>query len=53
MAVLHLRIEWFTAGGLGGTRTSYGQEIRCVHELGAWKIDEPLAGAESAAYFTN
>jgi hypothetical protein len=50
-AVLHIRVERFTADGLGGNRTSYEQAIRLVHEVGAWKIDELLAGVESAAYY--
>jgi hypothetical protein len=50
-AVLHLRVEHFTKGQLGRDRTSsYERAIRLVHEFGVWKIDEPLAGAESVGY---
>jgi hypothetical protein len=49
-AVLHLRVDEFSGGGLGGQRSSFERSVRLVRQDGAWLIDEPLAGIESIAY---
>lgn len=45
---LRLRIDHFSADGIGGNRYSFAQEVRLVAEDGAWKLDELLAGIEPA-----
>ena len=49
-AVLRLRVDSFSGGGLSGDRYSEERSIRLVREAGAWRIDEPLVGIESVAY---
>lgn len=49
-AVLRLRIDEFSPGGLGGNRYSHERSIRLIDEGGAWLIDEALIGIESGAY---
>jgi hypothetical protein len=45
-AVLHLRVDEFSPGGLGGNRSSYDRSIRLVQEGEAWLIDEALFGIQ-------
>ena len=49
-AVLHVRVDEFNPGGLGGNRYSYDRAVRLAREGGDWRIDEPLVGIESVAY---
>jgi hypothetical protein len=49
-AVLRVRLDEFTEGGLGGNRYSWERTIRMVREDGNWLIDEPIVGIESVAY---
>lgn len=49
-ANLRLRIDQFSAGGLGGNRYSHERTIRLVREHGAWLIDEPIVGIENVSY---
>lgn len=49
-AVLQLRIDEFSSGGLGGNRYSYERSIRLVEEGGAWLIDEALIGIETSHF---
>lgn len=52
-AVLHVRVDEFSEGGLGGVggqRYSSERSVRLVQEGGVWKIDEPLVGIESVGY---
>jgi len=49
-ATLHVRVDQFSGGGLGGGRYSSERSIRLVLENGIWRIDEPLVGIESVAY---
>ena len=52
-AVLHIRIDEFFEGGLGGLggqRNSFERPVRLVRENGVWLIDEPLVGVESVGY---
>lgn len=49
-AVLDLRVETFSSGGLGGQRYSYDQSIRLVREDGEWFIDQGLLGVEPGYY---
>ncbi len=46
-AVLDLRIDRFSEGGLSGDRSSDERSVRLVRENGAWLVDEPLVGIES------
>lgn len=49
-ALLHVRIDEFSRGGLTGDRYSYDRTVRLAREGGSWRIDEPLVGIESIAY---
>jgi hypothetical protein len=49
-AVLHVRVDEFTEGALGGQRNSFERPVRLALENGAWLIDEPLIGIESVGY---
>ena len=49
-AVLHVRIDEFSDGGLAGDRYASDRTVRLVREAGSWRIDEPLLGIESIAY---
>jgi len=49
-ALLSLRVDAFSGGGLGGQRSSYERSVRLVRENGSWLIDEPLVGIESTGY---
>jgi hypothetical protein len=50
-ATLRIRVEHFSAGGLGGNRYSYALSFRLVENDGAWFIDEPLAGLEPLMHY--
>lgn len=49
-AVLHIRVDQFSEGGLTGERYSYERSVRLVRERGAWLIDEALVGIEPVPY---
>lgn len=49
-AILRLRLDEFSQGGLGGNRYSSERTIRLVREGGTWLIDEPIVGIENVAY---
>lgn len=49
-AVLHVRVDQFSGGGLVGDRYSFERSVRLAQEKGVWRIDEPLVGIESVAY---
>lgn len=49
-AVLHVRVDQFSEGGLGGERYSFERSVRLTRESGTWLIDEPLVGIELVAY---
>lgn len=49
-AVLDIRVDEFSGGGIGGQRYSYDRSVRLVRENGTWLIDEPLVGIESVGY---
>ncbi len=49
-AVLHVRVDEFAGGGIGGGRYSFERSVLLVREDGEWRIDEPLVGIESVAY---
>lgn len=49
-AVLRLRIDEFSPGGLGGNRYSHERSIRLIYEGGAWLIDEALIGIENGHF---
>jgi hypothetical protein len=49
-AVLNIRVDEFSGGGIGGQRYSSERSVRLVREGGNWMIDEPLAGIESVGY---
>lgn len=49
-ALLDLRIDQFSEGGLGGNRYSYQQTVPMVREDGAWYVDQALLGVEQAPY---
>ena len=49
-AVLDLRIDEFTAGGLGGQRSSYERAVSLVREGGGWYVDQALLGIEVVGY---
>jgi len=52
-ATLHVRVDEFSdggMGGIGGQRYSSERSVRLAREGGAWLIDEPLIGIEPAGY---
>jgi len=49
-AILDIRVDQFSEGGLGGRRDSFDRSVRLVRVGGAWLIDEPLVGIESDKY---
>ncbi len=49
-AVLRIRVDQFSEGGLTGERYSYERSVRLVRERGTWLIDEPLVGIEPVPY---
>jgi len=52
-ATLHVRVDEFSdggMGGIGGQRYSSERSVRLALEGGAWLIDEPLIGIEPAGY---
>ncbi|OGO58421.1 MAG: hypothetical protein A2Z32_08870 [Chloroflexi bacterium RBG_16_69_14] len=49
-AVLRIRVDEFSGGGIGGRRSSFERSVRLVREDGTWLIDEPLVGIESVGF---
>jgi hypothetical protein len=49
-AVLDLRIDQFSEGGLGGDRSSWQRSVNLVREQGVWRIDEGLLGVETLLF---
>jgi len=49
-AVLRIRVDQFSGGGIGGQRSSSERSVRLVRENDTWLIDEPLIGIESVGY---
>ena len=49
-AVLHIRVDQFSGGGLGGGRSSFERSVKLTRASGAWLIDEPLLGIASVGY---
>lgn len=49
-AILNVRADHFSEGGMGGQRYSFERSVRLTREGGTWLIDEPLVGIESVAH---